>query len=153
MEIRYAKQKDVEQITALITHVSELDVLPLFDSQGRREYMSRVIPDIETTFNTNLFDTFVATQNEQVVGFAALRDKHYITHLFVAKKLQGSGFGKALLDKLLAQTRAKHVSLRSSVNAQHFYEKYGFTASEPECAFMGIRYVPMTLDNRLRANG
>ncbi|KZN38494.1 hypothetical protein N480_12640 [Pseudoalteromonas luteoviolacea S2607] len=145
MEIRQAEPQDIEQLTELITTVSELDVLPQFNTQGQQEYMNRVIPDIETTFNTKLFDTFVAVELDKVVGFAALRDKNYITHLFVAKEAQGLGLGKTLLDKLLSQTSAKNISLRASINAQYFYQHYGFVATEPESEFMGIRFVPMAL--------
>ncbi|TQF67348.1 GNAT family N-acetyltransferase [Pseudoalteromonas luteoviolacea] len=148
MDIRLAKQNDIDQITKLVSQVSVADVLPHFDSSGQQEYMRRVIPDIETTLNTVLFDTFVAVEGNLIVGFAAIREKNYITHLFVAKEVQGQGLGKILLEKMLAQTSARQISLRSSINAQHFYKKQGFSATEPEDQFCGIRFIPMAIDTR-----
>ncbi|MCF2855886.1 GNAT family N-acetyltransferase [Pseudoalteromonas sp. SMS1] len=146
MEIRLANHGDIALITDLISAVSSIDVLPHFGAAGKHEYMRRVLPDIESTLNTTLFDAFIALKNGQIIGFAALREKNYITHLFVAKSTQRQGVGKILLNTLLAQTRAAHISLRASVNARCFYEKAGFKATEPEGQFCGIRFIPMALE-------
>ncbi|MCG9776589.1 GNAT family N-acetyltransferase, partial [Vibrio diabolicus] len=80
-----------------------------------------------------------------VIGFAALRENDYITHLFIDTNFQNKGLGKLLLDKLLSLTESSEVRLRASVNAQNFYESQGFVATEVEQNVDGVRFVPMRL--------
>lgn len=145
MDIQKATSADTETIQALISAISEIDVLPLFSADGQREYKQHVLPDIATTMDESRFVTLKALNAHQLVGFAALRDGNYLTHLFVAKQTQGCGLGKQLLDAVLASTSAKEISLRSSLNAAGFYRRYGFKATGEEAAFNGIRFIPMTL--------
>ncbi|WP_028024054.1 GNAT family N-acetyltransferase [Enterovibrio calviensis] len=145
MEIKAVNLSDVAAVQTLIATVSEHDVLPLFNAQGREEYKTRVLPDIQTTFDESQFTTIKADHDGEVVGFAALRDGNYVTHLFVSKSCQGTGLGRKLLTSLLNSTTEKEIRLRSSVNAVQFYEHVGFETAGDEASFNGIRFVPMTL--------
>ncbi|RPB31379.1 GNAT family N-acetyltransferase, partial [Vibrio diabolicus] len=84
-------------------------------------------------------------ENSKVIGFAALRENDYITHLFIDTKFQNKGLGKLLLDNLLSLTESSEVRLRASVNALNFYESQGFIATEGEQNVDGVRFVPMRL--------
>ncbi|ESP93417.1 MULTISPECIES: GNAT family N-acetyltransferase [Pseudoalteromonas] len=145
MHIRAFQKSDLNTVSQLVSEVSKCDILPHFCEQGQTEFINRVIPDLEATLNQSIFNTFIAIHEDRVVGFAAIRERNYITHLFVDKGQQGSGIGKVLLDKLLSYAKGKQVSLRSSLNARSFYEKQGFTETEPEGQFNGIRFVPMSI--------
>ena len=103
------------------------------------------MPDLATTFDDEKFLSIKAVSGGGMLGFAALRDGNYLTHLFVASSQQGSGLGRTLLNHLLNQTDACEVSLRSSVNAVGFYNRNGFVATGEEAEFNGIRFVPMFL--------
>ncbi|MDN4694062.1 GNAT family N-acetyltransferase [Vibrio parahaemolyticus] len=63
---------------------------------------------------------------DEVVGFVAIRDKEYITHLFVDVNYQGNGLGKLLLKHMLALSNGREVRLRTSVNATKFYKSQVF---------------------------
>lgn len=146
MDIQKVDMADLELVTHFIGQVSAVDVLPNFNDQGKAEYKTRVLPDIVTTFDSARFQTLKVACDGEIVGFGALRDGNYLTHLFVSKSVQGQGIGKRLLSALLDTTDAKEISLRSSVNAVGFYESYGFEATGSEADFNGIRFVPMCLE-------
>lgn len=145
MKIQKITSTDLDAVTILVKEVSEVDVLPLLNSQGQQEYKERVLPDLATTFDESRFLSIKAVSEGKLLGFAALRDGNYLTHLFVSQSSQGLGLGRQLLNFLLNTTDAKEVSLRSSVNAVGFYERNGFVATGEETEFNGIRFVPMTL--------
>ncbi|WP_392386452.1 GNAT family N-acetyltransferase [Marinomonas primoryensis] len=105
----------------------------------------RVLPDVVMTLDAERFQTLKVVSAGEIVGFGALRDGYYLTHLFVSQSMQGQGVGKQLLSTLLNTTDAKEISLRSSINAVGFYESYGFEATGNESNFNGIRFVPMRL--------
>ncbi|MBW3696712.1 GNAT family N-acetyltransferase [Vibrio sp. T187] len=145
MEIQQVQLADLESVTDLVRTVSAVDVLPNFSEQGKGEYRLRVLPDTKTTFNTEQFYALKIVSKNKVVGFGALRDGNYLTHLFISKEIQGSGMGKQLLAALLASTQEVQINLRSSVNAVSFYQSIGFVTTDKELEFNGIRFVPMSL--------
>lgn len=143
MDIQQVEFVDLESVKRFISQVSEMDVLPNFNDQGKAEYKMRVLPDVVMTLDTERFQTLKVISAGEVIGFGALRDGNYLTHLFVSKSMQGQGVGKQLLSTLLNTTDTKEISLRSSINAVGFYESYGFEATGNEAEFNGIRFVPM----------
>ncbi|ELB2850166.1 GNAT family N-acetyltransferase [Vibrio sp. 1637] len=145
MEIQKVQKADLDAVTRLVSEVSAKDVLPLLNAQGKKEYKDRVLPDLATTFDDENFSSIKAVSSGEILGFVALRDGNYLTHLFVANSQQGAGLGRTLLNHLLNQTDACEVSLRSSVNAVGFYNRHGFVATGEEVEFNGIRFVPMSL--------
>ncbi|PML77302.1 GNAT family N-acetyltransferase [Enterovibrio norvegicus] len=145
MDIQKITTSDLKAITDLVSAVSEIDVLPLLTPQGQEEYKARVLPDLATTLDEERFITIKAVSDHQLLGFAALRDGDYLTHLFVSHASQGMGLGNQMLAYLLNSTDSKEISLRSSINAVGFYQRHGFEATGEESAFNGIRFVPMSL--------
>ncbi|MDV7104894.1 GNAT family N-acetyltransferase [Vibrio sp. TH_r3] len=145
MDINAVSESDLSNILALVKDVADRDVLPLLNAQGRSEFNTRVLSDIETTLNASTFTTVKAVIDGQIVGYGAFRNGNYLTHLFVSKSCQGYGIGKALLTYLLNNTAAIEVNLRSSVNAVSFYERNGFVVSGDESELNGIRFIPMRL--------
>lgn len=149
MEFHRVTNKDLTAVKQLIITVSNSDVLPLLNTQGQQEYQKVILPGIEVTFDQANFTSIKALLNGRLVGFAALREGHYLTHLFVDKSAQGKGVGKQLLDQLLGLTTADTITLRSSINAVNFYRSYGFHTTGDEADFNGIRFVPMGLQRSL----
>lgn len=145
MDVYPVSHSDLSSILALVKEVAASDVLPLLNDQGQNEFLTRVLDDIKATFDMASFYSVKVVVEGEIVGYGALRDGNYLTHLFVAKQSQGSGVGCFILKHLVESTGANEVSLRSSVNAMSFYERYGFVATGAESEFNGIRFVPMTL--------
>lgn len=145
MEIHRVNNEDLTAITKLVEAVSQASVLPHFTDQGKQAYMTRVLPDIKTTFDNDNFVTVKAISNDTLLGFAAMRAGNYLTHLFVSHQVQGRGIGQTLLQHLLNSTDAQEIKLRSAINAVDFYLKHGFEITDQEGEFNGIRFVPMSL--------
>ncbi|MEJ2765352.1 GNAT family N-acetyltransferase [Photobacterium sp. MCCC 1A19761] len=145
MEISQAVPVDAEAVVRLIKDVSQVDILPDLSEAGKQAYRSSVLLNIEQVFDNSKFYCLKAVMDGEVVGFGALRDGNYLTHLFISKQVQGSGLGKQLLGRLLHATNAREITLRSSVNAVGFYQAYGFERTGEESQFHGIRFVPMRL--------
>jgi GNAT superfamily N-acetyltransferase len=72
--------------------------------------------------------TWVATDDEKVVGVLALEDPDLIDQLYVEPGHQGAGIGSELLALALGQTggRARAWCFQSNVAARRFYERHGF---------------------------
>lgn len=148
MEIRKVEETDIAAIVELVEKVSNSDILPHFSEEGRVIFISKVLPDLKTAFDNTNFYSVKAIEKEQLIGFGALREGSYITHLFVDAKQQGSGVGKKLLQHLLDHSDLDCVSLKSSVNAVSFYESQGFETTDSESEVSGIRFVPMCYFNK-----
>nr|WP_250157902.1 GNAT family N-acetyltransferase [Vibrio alginolyticus] len=145
VRIEETQESDFLQVVDLVKRVVDKDILPHFSNEGQAMFSSKVRSDVETTFDKSKFQNLKLIENSKVIGFAALRENDYITHLFIDTKFQNKGLGKLLLDNLLSLTESSEVRLRASVNALNFYESQGFIATEGEQNVDGVRFVPMRL--------
>ncbi|WP_394208786.1 GNAT family N-acetyltransferase [Enterovibrio calviensis] len=143
MIIEETEFADLASVVELVGRVANTNILPHFSEEGREFFTMKVLPDVETTFNRTCFQSAKMTDNGKLIGFGAIRDKDYITHLFVDSAYQGRGLGKLLLQHLLALADADEVRLRASVNSVSFYASQGFNTTDSEAVFNGIRFVPM----------
>ncbi len=143
MKIEEAEISDLNLVVDLIINVSSVNILPYFNELGQATFASQILPDVETAFDKTRFQSVKVTLNNQLVGFGAIRDKGYITHLFVDVNHQGKGLGKLLLKHMLALSTGADVRLRASVNAVNFYKSQGFVTTGSEMEVSGLRFVPM----------
>ncbi|MBD1558692.1 GNAT family N-acetyltransferase [Vibrio sp. S9_S30] len=72
----------------LAEKVSNSDILPHFSEERRMTFISKVLLDVKTAFDTDAFHRVKAADNDRVIGLGALREGSYITHLFVATEHQ-----------------------------------------------------------------
>ncbi len=72
-------------------------------------------------------EIFVFEENDNIMGFGQAK-KGEIVRIFVDPEFQERGIGKELFDQALriASKEVKKVKVESTLNAQSFYEKYGF---------------------------
>ncbi|HBH7876243.1 TPA: GNAT family N-acetyltransferase [Vibrio parahaemolyticus] len=145
MRIEETQESDFIQVVDLVKRVVDKNILPHFSNEGQVLFSSKVRSDVETTFDKSKFKNLKLIDNNQVIGFAALRENNCITHLFIDTNFQNKGLGKLLLNKLLSLTKSSEVRLRASVNEQNFYQSQGFVATEGEQNIDGVRFVPMRL--------
>ncbi|MCX5697826.1 MAG: N-acetyltransferase [Candidatus Omnitrophica bacterium] len=114
--IRKAGIKDIKQIQALINAFAKQDLM-----------LARSLNELYE----NLRDFWVAEENHKVVGCAALHiswdDLAEIKSLAVAKKSQGKGLGKELIDACLSEAEvlgAKKIFVLTY--KPDFFKKFGF---------------------------
>ncbi|MGI9278308.1 MAG: GNAT family N-acetyltransferase [Endozoicomonas sp.] len=136
--------EDINEIESLVRRTSEQDIFPLFSDEGRNTFSHSIAQDTRTIFDSHRFYTVKAMEENRIIGVAALRDKNYMTTLFVDKSYQNKGVGKGLLNHVLEHSEGESVSLRASINAISFYQHQGFEATGPEGNVKGVRFLPMT---------
>lgn len=91
-------------------------------------------------------DSFVATADEEIVGFGSALHSGEVTLCYVAPSMRFMGVGKALLATI------EHQAIRTGVDALHlestrtalaFYLRNGFVAEGPAVLAFGIEGQPM----------
>lgn len=89
----------------------------------------------------------VALEGERVVGAGSVRDRNYLSLLFVESGCHGKGIGSAILGRLCDYLRLeageRRVWLEADAGAVGFYQKQGFRAAGPETEAAGIRLTVM----------
>jgi len=141
MEITEIASEDLEPILALVKKVATSAILPSLGEQGREYFISKVLPDTSKVLDTSMHRSYKLLVDTEIIGFGAIREENYITHLFIDERHQGNGYGKIMLNKL--RGNAQEVRLRASLNSVPFYSAIGFTPIEDEAEVNGIRFVHM----------
>lgn len=83
----------------------------------------------------------VAYLNDELIGFASLRNDGYLSHLFVNKNSQYKGIGKMLIQKIetFAQRNEMFQIIADvSITAKDFFEKVGFGVVKRQTVNIGI---------------
>jgi len=76
---------------------------------------------------------FVAMKDGVVVGFADLQSDGYVDHFFCHKAYQRKGIGRALMVRLIEESRVNNLPLmysNVSITARSFFEHFGFQVKE-----------------------
>lgn len=144
MEIKKTVGSDLDEVVELVSRISHEKILPYLNKEGQVNFTDKILPSIKTTFGSSNFNSIKVIDNNKIIGFGAVRDGNYITHVFVDCDYQGKGVGRAILKHLLQFISGNEVSLRASINAVGFYESEGFVATAEEADVGGIRFVPMS---------
>ncbi len=150
IEYMRAGKKDVDDIYQLIKSVFDEYVAPAYREQGIQEFYKYIqIPAITERLDKNHFILIAKAENE-IAGVIEVRNFDHVSMLFVSTKHQKKGIANTLLGKALELCKKESpklevVSVNSSPNAVHIYERMGFEKNEEEKETNGIRFTPMTL--------
>ena len=102
--------------------------------------------------------TFVAVQDAiSPAGFAGLEPTGRVSALFVAPEVMGQGVGAALLERVLAEARARSLT-RLTTDASEFsqplFQKSGFTLRRKEATtFKGVAFERYVMDMQIPVLG
>ena len=94
--------------------------------------------------------TFVAKDQTRILGMIEIRGDCHISMLFVAPNYIKQGIGRALITTAVERCVSRKMNLRyitvnSSLFAEEFYKKMGFTATESPTTNDGLTCIPMAL--------
>ena len=92
-----------------------------------------------------------AFHDGELVGFASLRDRSHLFHLFVRRDSQGRGVGRALWQAILQLTDVATITVNASVNAIPIYQALGFEATDVIDESTSPPYQPMRWIRHRRA--
>ena len=70
--------------------------------------------------------TYVAVENNVIVGFGDIDKTGYLDRLFVHKDHQREGIATAICDKLERTATGKTITTHASITAKPFFEKRGY---------------------------
>lgn len=142
------KQNDTEPLSIVPFNESDLDeILTLFRETVRTinaaHYSSEQIaawaPDVLdrnrwlNTLKNNI--TYVASINNQIVGFGDATHDGTINHLYTHKDFQGMGIGTALLNTLeqsLLKLAIQEAHTEASITAKPFFERRGYHVTKQQ---------------------
>lgn len=131
--IRPATVADAAAISAV--------VIGALRESNARDYSADIIEQVQRSFSPAaveqliaLREVYVATLQDQVVATASL-DGGVVRSVFVSPDFQRRGFGQQLMRKLEAVAQARGLgvlSVPSSITAQAFYQRLGFSEVRDE---------------------
>jgi len=149
MEIVRIEPQDYPAIVSLVAAITAADVEPFFSEDDiaaqDNPFDQLMAQSIEATFDESQFVALKICHQGKLVGFGAIRDGNYLTHLFVQSTNQGAGLGKKLLNTLISSSTSSEITLRSSANAVSFYQDNDFVITGDKAREQGIPFVPMAL--------
>ena len=151
MECREYCSKDYSSLKKMLNGLQDFfvgidDEYRRFDKNDLREYLDKIISDIEKMDG----EIFLALKDDRIIGFiqGVIIEKNdlqyrpcregWIGLLFVEDKSRGSNVGKSLINKMRDYFRAKECDCvklfcsNQNTNAINFYQEYGFTISNLE---------------------
>jgi GNAT superfamily N-acetyltransferase len=149
LRIRLATTADARAIGVLVRRVTRLDVLPGQSATAAAYLLRSMTARAERDALSSGRRYHVAELDGRVVGVVATRDDRHVFRLFVSRRFQGRGIGRALLFRAIADCRrrsgTRKFTLNASANAVAAYRKMGFAVagSHRKRGAGGVRATPM----------
>ena len=93
------------------------------------------------------YQLMIALDGEKVVGAGSIRNRTFLSLLFVDEDYHRQNIGRtiinALCDYIKNEEGERYMSLKASPYAVNFYRKLGFKIVAPEESYSGIRVTAM----------
>lgn len=126
MLIRKYKSADVSEMARLFYETVHAINIRDYTQEQLNQWASGGI-DLEKWSESFLEHlTYVAIENNIIVGFGDIDKNGYLDRLFVHKEFQGRGIATVICDKLEKSTGAERVIVHASITAKPFFEKRGY---------------------------
>lgn len=126
MKIRKYQSCDLEKIVQLFYETVHAVNIKDYTEQQVNVWATGVV-DWEKwnqSFQEHL--TYVAVENNLVIGFGDMDKNGYLDRLFVHKDYQRQGVATALCDQLESMAGIECITVHASVTAKPFFEKRGY---------------------------
>ena len=128
----------LSQITnELTSYIFEKEVPKWFEDELLEEsFKERILSDE--------YEPFVYVQENEIVGFIAIKNKNRLFHLFVDEKYHKKGIAKELWNYVKEHYDVSNISVNASLYAIKTYESFGFKVSGVQSKYLGLKYQPMS---------
>jgi len=150
VQYRLMQAGEEEKVSDLAIRGFKEYVAYQYSEEGVKEFLKYVEPHCLS--NRCKADSFVllAVVEGRIVGMIEVVVNNHISLFYTDGHLQRMGIGRELLKISLDICKGNNptlseITVNSSPNAVHIYEKLGFCVVEPEKVSNGIRYVSMSL--------
>ncbi len=119
-----------------------------YTQEGIRNFFEFITDDdLYVAFLKGTYRMMVALDGERVIGAGSIRNKNFLSLLFVDENYHHLGIGSALLTGLCNYLKGEagehRMLLKAAPYAVDFYRKLGFRAVGPEEEYSGIRVTAM----------
>lgn len=145
----YLHESEAECVYQLITAVFLDHVAPTCSAQGVAWFFNQVTSSRVTELSKGK-DSFVlvAREDGKITGMLAIRNANHISLIFVDSLFQGTGIGRRLVEEAIRICKERNpgineITVNASPNAETFYERIGFEATDEERSDHGLRFKPM----------
>jgi ribosomal protein S18 acetylase RimI-like enzyme len=127
----------LSQITNELTnYIFEKEVPKWFEDELlEKSFKERILSDE--------YEHFVYVQENEIVGFIAIKNKNRFFHLFVDKKHHKKGIAKELWNYVKEHYDVSNMSVNASLYAIKIYESFGFSVKGEQSEYLGLKYQPM----------
>lgn len=148
IEIRMAVEKDWEPAMKLAWETFLVFEAGEYTEEGIENFRDFISDQwLKKMFLKGEYQMFVALEEEKVVGFISVRNRHHISLLFVDKNYHHTGIGSLLVQKLgeylITEMGEDYMTVDSAPYAIPFYHKLGFWDLAPQQKKHGIIYTSM----------
>ncbi len=141
---------DAERIAALVLASFDEYIAPEYTRQGVAEFRHYVEPQALRQRVERDHFVLVAEVDGDLAGMIEMRDCNHVALLFVAKDFHRRGIAARLLERGLAEARARRPGVeRVTINSSRYgvpaYERMGFRQTGPERTVNGIVFIPLAM--------
>lgn len=148
--IRRLKNDELDAAFTLIWTVFKEFVAPDYTDEGIACFYDQFIDnrDFRNKFISGFHIMNGAFDDCRLVGVLSISKNAHISCVFVDENYQRKGIATALFAKVIAELREQKVDkikLNASPYAVPFYHAIGFTDTDKEKVYNGIRYTPMEM--------
>ena len=155
INLRKFQTSDLPQIYQLYYDTIHCVNAADYTQEQLNAWAPQLTPEIENRWQNSLQQniTYVATIDEQIVGFADMSHAGYLDRLFVHKDFQGKGIAKNLYNAL--ELEAKELDLmaittESSITAKPFFLKQNFIIiNEQQKEYKGIYFTNYLMSKKI----
>ena len=145
MPIRKIKHQDLNAVSTLCLMSFNQFVAPTLSAQGIATFKQiATVENIKLRMNEGHI-VLVYEEKNVIRGMIELKDENHLAMLFIHPEYQKQGLGKILLDAIKLYVQSDILTVRASLNAVQFYEKYGFFKTGSVSEFSGLKYQSMAL--------
>jgi GNAT superfamily N-acetyltransferase len=147
--IRSGAVADAPKISAFVSGLSEEFIVGEFTVEGRGNFLRDHSEEKVKERLSGDFRFYVAEDQKDVAGVAAIRSNAHLFYLFVGKTHQRAGLARRLWSQVMKDSLTLGNPGRFTVNASNYavpaYERLGFQRPEPTKETDGVLYNPMEL--------
>lgn len=147
-EVRWAREEEWTPAMEMIWRTFMKYEGSDYSEEGIQNFFEFITDDdLYVSFLKGEYRLMVALDGRKVIGAGSLRNRNYLSLLFVEEAYHHKGVGSAILRKLCEYLKTevgeRYMSLQAAPYAVNFYRKQGFRTVRPEMEFSGIRVTPM----------
>ena len=132
MEIRRYKSTDLEQIAQLFYETVHAVNIKDYTEEQLNVWATGNIDREEWDTSLRKHLTYVAAENDLIIGFGDIDETGYLNRLYVHKDFQGRGVATAICNRIESEIETKSIIVHASITAKPFFEKRGYKIIRPQ---------------------